>query len=201
VRNDISLSAGPQSVSELSVVVAKQVFDNLEKVKLLLIGAGETTKLVAYHFKASGVKEIIIVNRNEKNGRKLAKSISADYINLHNLDEVLIDCDIVVSATRSRDYLINRAQVESIMIDRKDLLLLLDISTPRNIDPSISDIDSVSLYDLDHLDTIHNQNTQKIEKLLVKAELLIHNHSLKAMDWFKSKFLVEAESGLIKERA
>ena len=42
-------------------------------------------------------------------------------------------------------------QIERIIHKREKDLILLDISTPRNIDPTIRDIENIYLLDLDHL--------------------------------------------------
>ena len=161
MRNDAPLFSGPTSISELVVKTAEQIFDNLDMRKILLVGAGETARLTAHCFMASGFNKIIIANRSEKRGSDLAESISGDYINMHHINDILFTCDIILTATHAGDYLIKREQIENIMSKRKEKLLLLDISTPRNIDPSIYTIVNVCLYDLDYFGAITAKNRKK----------------------------------------
>ena len=198
-RNDSPLYFGPTSISELAVITAKKIYDDLEKRKVLIIGAGETAKLSASFFKSSGLQKIIIANRSEKRGETLSKTISADYINIQHINDVLNECDILVTSTNASDYLINRSQVENIMSKRTEKFLLLDLCSPRNIEPSIRDIDNVCLYDLDYLYFISRQNMEKNIMALDQAERMIKYNSRKVLDWFQSIDLKDTKLELIEE--
>ena len=87
VHNDTQIFSGPTSISDLTIITAKKIFNDLDKRKVLIYGAGETAELTACCFKTSGIKKIIIANRSEKNGRELAKYISADFIKMCDLND------------------------------------------------------------------------------------------------------------------
>ena len=88
--------------------------------------------------------------------------INGSYISIDEINETLSSCDILVAATHSDKYLIDKNLVEGVMIKRKENLLLFDISSPRNIDPSIAEIKDVFLYDLDSLkiNNFHDFNSR-----------------------------------------
>ena len=199
IRNETPISIGPTSISELAVQTAQRIFDNLEHRKLMLIGAGETAELTARHFRASGIKDIIIANRSEKRGRALADSVSADFTYIHHINEALHKCDVIVTATYATDYLIMRNQIENIMSERTEMILFMDLSTPRNIDPSIHDINNVCIYDLDHLDAISSINRKNNQEALSNSEMIVKNYSRKWMEWFQLKDLKDKELELIEE--
>ena len=199
VCNDAPLFSGPTSISELAVNTAEKIFDNLEMRKILLVGAGDTARLTANCFKASGFNKIIIANRSEKRGIDMAESISGDYINMCHINEILFKCDVIVTATHASYYLIKREQIESIMKERNNTLLLLDISTPRNMDPDIRYIENVCFYDLDYLDTIASKNRKQNIAALAKAEMIIQHHGRKVMDWYNARGLQETRMELIEE--
>ena len=196
VRNSTPLFMGSTSISELAVQTVQQIFDNLAKRTILIVGAGETAELTAHLFKSVGINKIYIANRSEKHGRALAESLSANYIKMNHMNNILIKCDAMVTATDARDYLIKRDQIENIMNKRTKELLLIDISTPRNMEPSIHEIGNVSLYDLDHLDAIASNNRRKIKETLVISEIIIRKHSQKLLEWIQLKTLKETEPEL-----
>ena len=84
------------------------------------------------------------------------------------------------------------------MSKRKEKLLLLDISTPRNIDPSIYNIVNVCLYDLDYFGAITAKNRKKNKVSLEKAQMIIQKHSQKLMGWFNLQDLQESNLELIE---
>ena len=65
-------------------------------------------------------------------------------------------------------------------------LLMIDISTPRNIDTEIHKIQEVFLYDIDHLKDVISENLEKRKSEIPSAEQIIQEHSKKFMTWFKS---------------
>ena len=201
IRDETPFFSGPTSISELAVITAGQIYNNLKDRTVLVLGAGETAKLTACCFKRSGINKIIISNRSEKRGKYLAESISGDYINMHHINDALCECDIIVTATHAGDYLIKRDQIEKIMKKRKNTLLLFDISTPRNMEPAIRNIDNVILYDIDHLDALASKNSKDINKALAKAEIIIQSYSLDVMKWFNSLRLQEARLVPLEEGA
>ena len=184
---------GPTSISELAVITAKKIYNDVQQRKVLLIGAGKTAELTTYYFKESCINNITIANRGEKRGRSLAESIGGNYIDLIHLDNVLYECDIIIVATHSKDYMIARNQIENIMGQNKDKILIIDISTPRNVDPSIHDIKNVFLYDLDHLNAIVYNNRKKNKEVLEKAAMIIQNHSRKLMKRLQLKYLMKTD--------
>ena len=82
----------------------------------------------------------------------MAEKFSAEYAELPHIPELLKKVDIVVAATHSKEHLISQLDVQNAMSARDHRnLLMIDISTPRNIDTEIHNIQEVFLYDIDHL--------------------------------------------------
>lgn len=125
VRTDTAIGAEPISIAYTGVRLAKQIFHplGLKQRAALLMGAGETTELVARHLKAQGVSRIIIANRSRANAQRLAEGIGGDgeVITLafgradagarEKLVRHLAEVDIVVSATASAQPIFSREMV------------------------------------------------------------------------------------------
>ena len=59
------------------------------------------------------------------------------------------DVDVVIAATSSPETLLSRDDVENLMNARRNRpLLLIDLAVPRNIDPAVTGLDHVSLYNI-----------------------------------------------------
>ena len=63
------------------------------------------------------------------------------------------------------------------MRERGKKLILLDLSAPRNIEPSIEDIENVYLYDLDHLYAISSHNKQNNNEKLEKVKTVSYKNN------------------------
>ena len=187
VRTDTDLCRGAVSISLAAVELAKRIYSSFQKQKILLVGAGESAELTAKHFQENGAAQFVIVNRSEERGKRLAEKFSAEYAELSQIPELLKQVDIVVAATHSKEYLIKINQVNQALSARQyKNLLMIDISTPRNIDTEIHKIQEVFLYDIDHLENVISENLEKRKGEIPTAELIIQEHSKKFMSWFKS---------------
>ena len=187
VRTDTDLCRGAVSISLAAVELAKRIYSSFQKQKILLVGAGESAELTAKHFQENGAAQFVIVNRSEERGKRLAEKFSAEYAELSEIPELLKQVDIVVAATHSKEYLITSQQVNQALSARQyKNLLMIDISTPRNIDTEIHKIQEVFLYDIDHLENVISENLEKRKGEIPTAELIIQEHSKKFMSWFKS---------------
>ena len=187
VRTDTDLCRGAVSISLAAVELAKRIYSSFQKQKILLVGAGESAELTAKHFQENGAAQFVIVNRSEERGKRLAEKFSAEYAELSEIPELLKQVDIVVAATHSKEYLITINQVNQALSARQyKNLLMIDISTPRNIDTEIHKIQEVFLYDIDHLENVISENLEKRKGEIPTAELIIQEHSKKFMSWFKS---------------
>jgi len=187
VRTDTDLCRGAVSISLAAVELAKRIYSSFQKQKILLVGAGESAELTAKHFQENGAAQFVIVNRSEERGKRLAEKFSAEYAELSEIPELLKQVDIVVAATHSKEYLLTSQQVNQALSARQyKNLLMIDISTPRNIDTDIHKIQEVFLYDIDHLENVISENLEKRKGEIPTAELIIQEHSKKFMSWFKS---------------
>ncbi len=187
VRTDTDLCRGAVSISLAAVELAKRIYSSFQKQKILLVGAGESAELTAKHFQENGAAQFVIVNRSEERGKRLAEKFSAEYAELSEIPELLKQVDIVVAATHSKEYLLTSHQVNQALSARQyKNLLMIDISTPRNIDTEIHKIQEVFLYDIDHLEDVISENLEKRKGEIPSAEQIIQEHSKKFISWFKS---------------
>ena len=62
----------------MAVSLAKRIFTDLSDSKILLLGAGETIKLVAQHLMESGVRHLSVANESLDRAQTLADSLEAE---------------------------------------------------------------------------------------------------------------------------
>jgi glutamyl-tRNA reductase len=55
-------------------------------------------------------------------------------------------------------------------------LLLIDLSVPRNIDPAVTGLDHVSLYNIDDLEALARRGVQARERELAACHQIIEAH-------------------------
>ena len=135
VRTNTDIGANAVSVAFAAVSLAKQIFGKLEKVQVLLIGAGETIELVARHLAEQGAKELTVANRTYERAVLLAEQFNAKVITLSQVPMQLPQADIVISSTASTLPIVGKGMVEQALKKRRHKpMFLVDLAVPRDIE-------------------------------------------------------------------
>lgn len=199
VRTETNIGESAVSVAYAACSLARQIFESLHELNILLVGAGETIELVSRHLLRHGVKKLMIANRTlaraEQLVEKLATTTPIDVFSLDGLQEALNQADIVISSTGSPNVLISQEMVKIAQKKRHySPVLLVDIAVPRDIDENVAKLDSVYHYTVDDLQSIIQRNLNQREQASKQAESIIAQECAYFFEWLK----VRQFSNLIK---
>ncbi|MXQ55888.1 glutamyl-tRNA reductase [Shimazuella alba] len=142
------------SVSYAAVELGKKLFTSFAKKTVLLVGAGKMSELTAKHFQSVGVKDVLVVNRTFSKAEELAKVFHGTAYPWGSLPQALLAADVVVSSTGAKNYVITHEMIQTVVSERKKPLFFIDIAVPRDIDPSVNELDNAFLYNMDDLEEI-----------------------------------------------
>ncbi|MDX5406534.1 MAG: glutamyl-tRNA reductase [Chromatiaceae bacterium] len=174
VRTDTDIGANAVSVAFAAVSLARQIFGNLSKVKVLLIGAGETIELVAKHLKEQGASQLTVANRTYERAVLLAEQFSASAITLAQVPTQLADADVVISSTASTLPIVGKGMVEQALKLRKHKpMFLVDLAVPRDIEEQVGELEDAYLYTVDDLQSIVAQNLTNRQQAAEQARQMI----------------------------
>ncbi|MDC9594099.1 glutamyl-tRNA reductase [Xenorhabdus sp. IM139775] len=188
IRTETEIGANAVSVAFAACTLARQIFESLSRLNILLVGAGETIELVARHLKEHGVNRMMIANRTKERAQMLAREVNAEVISLPDIDTRLAQADIVISSTASPLPIIGKGMVErALKLRRNQPMLLIDIAVPRDIEPDVEKLSDVYLYSVDDLQTIIQQNLAQRKAAAVVAEGIVQQESSHFMDWLRSQ--------------
>ena len=187
VRTETSIGIGAVSVSFAAVELARRIFSDLHRKKVLLIGAGETGELAARHLISKGVEDITLTNRTHEKAVALAGALHARVVPFESFPAMLHEVDIVISATAAPDTVVKYDMVQQAMRHRQNrTMLLIDIAVPRDIDPAIDSLPGVFLKDVDSLQSIVDQNVEKRRSEIPRAEIIITEEVVNFFLWFNA---------------
>lgn len=174
VRRETTIGENSVSVASTAVMLAQRLFTDLTGCKVLIIGAGETSRLVSRHFMSADVKRITIANRNLENAVSLAREIEGFAIDLQSISSSLPETDIVVSSTSASLPILGKGTVERALKFRKHRpILMVDLGVPRDIEPEVSDLPDIYLYSVDDLQQIIKSNLSYREDAARDAESIL----------------------------
>jgi glutamyl-tRNA reductase len=184
VRRETGIGDHAVSVSYAAITLGRKIFGTLEGKSVILLGAGEMAESALEHLRGQGVARITVANRTLERGLALAERFGGEAVSLEELEAQLLAADILISSTGSPQYLLTRDQVKAAMRRRKQRpLFLIDIAVPRDLDPSINDLDNVYLYNIDDLKEVVEFNWQQRRQEALKAERLVGAETLKFLNW------------------
>ena len=199
VRTETNIGESAVSVAYAACSLARQIFESLRNLNILLVGAGETIELVSRHLLRHGVKKLMIANRTRERAVQLVEILATEtQIDVFGLDELqyaLHQADIVISSTGSPNVLITQDMVkQSQEVRHYAPMLLVDIAVPRDIDETVAELDSVYHYTVDDLQDIIQRNLNQRELASEQAQEIISQECHDFFEWLK----VHQFSNLIK---
>jgi glutamyl-tRNA reductase len=185
VRSETTIGEGRASVSSVAVGLARDVMGpELASRDVVIIGAGETSELTARALAEQGVRTIFVANRHADRARSIADRFGGSVSSLHDLPDRLAEADIVVSSTSSPHPIIGVDELAVVMREREGApLLLIDIAVPRDIDPACGELEGVTLYDIDDLQSVVARNRQVREAEREQAEEVVEDEIQRFARW------------------
>ena len=174
VRTSTEIGAHSISMAAASVRLAGQLFEDLTKIKVLFVGAGELIELVATHFEARAPKSIALANRTLERGERLAARFGGEAMRLSDVPNRLHEFDAVISCTASTLPIIGLGAVERALKARRHRpMFMVDLAVPRDIEPEVAQVSDVYLYTVDDLSTLVQTAGEKRQAAVQQAEAII----------------------------
>jgi glutamyl-tRNA reductase len=179
VRSETEIGASRVSIPSVAVDLALSVLEGLEGRHVVILGAGETSELMAQALADRGADTVFVANRHADRALSVARRFGGSVVGLDKLPDQLLLADIVLSSTSSPHPIVGREELELVMGERLGRpLLLIDIAVPRDIDPACGELEGASLYDIDDLQAVvaRNLNTraEELPRALEIVEEEIH---------------------------
>ncbi|HIF9367703.1 TPA: glutamyl-tRNA reductase [Photobacterium damselae] len=193
VRTETDIGGNAVSVAFAACTLARQIFESLHGVSVLLVGAGETIELVARHIVEQGCSSLIVANRTRERAEKFSTEFGAEVIGLEQIPEHLHRADIVISSTASPLPIIGKGMVENALKARRHQpMLLVDIAVPRDIEAEVGELNDAYLYSVDDLHSIVEKNREQRKVAAIQAEAIVSEESAAFMSWLRSLEAVDS---------
>jgi len=206
VRTNTEISSHAVSMASAALRLSQGVLGDIEKQRILFIGAGEMIQLCAVYFLGKKPRSITIANRTIERGEDLAKYISeqgysCDSIPLSEVPEKMADFDIVISCTASSLPIIGLGMVNTALKKRRYApMVMIDLAVPRDIEPEISNLRDVYLYTVDDLGQVVKEGNDLRLGAVKNAEMIIDLQVKNFMHWFMQRSSVPLINSL-KQRS
>ncbi len=191
VRSQTALGAQSISMAAAACRLAQNVFGDLSRTKVCLIGVGEMVELAATYFAAQRPETLVVANRTLARGEEFAGRFSAKAIALAELPARLAEFDIVVTGTASTLPILGKGLIESALKARKRRpMFIVDFAVPRDVEAEVASLQDVFLYTIDDLGAIVQEGVESRRGAVAEAESIIERQVSAFREWQDSRAAV-----------
>lgn len=184
VRTLTAIGEGSLSVSSAAVELALKIFKELGNRTVALMGAGRMAELAAQYLISRGVGRLLVVNRTHQKAQEMAQRLGGEALPSEALPDALHRADIFITSTASPDFILRKEELQAVMRHRQSSpLFLIDIAVPRDVEPSVNELEGVYLYDIDDLRRVTEVHARERLEEVKRAEEIIQEEAEKFLMW------------------
>jgi len=170
IRNQTQISSEPVSVASIAVRKAKEELNDLSGYSAVVVGVGDTARIVCKNLIKEGVN-IILVNRTVENAFALKEELGEEVnIDVHSLDAIsklINNYRLLFCATSAPDTIIKNEYIKPKSFKR----LWFDLAIPSDID--MIECSNIEVVKVDDLKQISENNLKKRKKELNEANNVV----------------------------
>jgi glutamyl-tRNA reductase len=183
VRTHTDISRGAVSVGSVAVELAQRIFGKLSECKVLVLGAGDTSERTARALISRGVTDLRVSNRSLDRASELAQAVGGRAVPFDDWAAQCREIDILLTSTASETPLLTSEVLAPMLRERLDRpLFIIDIAVPRDVDPSVNELEAVYLYDIDSIRSVAEQSLALRRQQVSAAEAIIADHVTEFVD-------------------
>lgn len=182
VREDTAIGEGTVSIPFAAVQLALREFDDLSPLCVGILGLGDMGNIASVELSAERVTKFRFFNRTFAKAQNFAARFGGEAYDLYEMPEKLKDVDLLIAAASSPEYLVTEEIVKK--ANRTGKTVYIDIGAPRNIDPAIANLPNVSLFSIDDLSRVVEDNRNKRRHSAERAREIISDAVDEFAEWY-----------------
>lgn len=185
VKTEVVFSRGNSSVIHQAIQKLRETGYSLDGSNCMVIGNGEMGKVAALALAEAGAHVTVTVRQYRSGIVSIPKG--CDRINYGERMEFFPSCDLIVSATASPNFTLTKELIQQAATGKKQQILI-DLAVPRDIEPSVNEIEGITLYDIDSfkIDT----NSLKLQESMQKAAAILREQMEDFYCWYDGRSLI-----------
>jgi glutamyl-tRNA reductase len=174
VRSETEIGSSSVSIASVAVEMARKIFGSLHGRTVFLVGAGKMSELAARHLVQQGAGTIMVTNRTPERARKMAEPFKGRVIPFEKIYEAAAEADIIVTSTGAPHHLFNPEHGQAFMHKRRNRpMFFIDIAVPRDVNPLMSKLEGLFVYDIDDLQQVAAAHMKERSRSATDAEAMI----------------------------
>jgi len=187
IRNSSGIGAGGISVGSMAVKLAEENIDELKTKKILLIGTGEVSTLVAKSLQRRRYT-FDVTSRTVRRSETFCETMGGNPIKFEQVLSGFDNYDVIFVATTAPYFLVTNERITEAMKNKSKGMMILDLSNPRTVDEKVATIGGVKLMNLDQIAEMVEKNMNarlnkvKAVESIINEEVSVLEASMKRLD-------------------
>lgn len=199
-RTETGIGLNPSSVSSVAARLAQSLLGEVSEQRVLLIGAGEMGAIAVRSLIKRGVSNITVANRTIETAQQLAEEWHGRAVNFQTLPQELGRADIVITSTSAPHPILNQDMLAPLLAERHNRpLFIIDIAVPRDVDPNVTRLEGVHLYNIDDLQLQVEENVKERRAEIPHVTEIVNEECVKFQTWFDSLGAVSVITNLRRQ--
>ena len=177
------------SIATAAVELAKSRLETLDGASVVVLGTGRMARAAVRRLRQEGARRVAIASRTMSRAQDVANELSgARPVDMSEIVDALAECDLVVTATGSAEFVLERGDVAAAMQRRPDrAMFVIDVAVPRDVDPAVAEIPNVALVDVDGLKSVVDEKLVVRRDAIPDVEEIIGEVSERFERWYRSR--------------
>jgi len=187
IRNSSGIGRGGISVGSIAVKLAEENIDELKTKRILLIGTGEVSTLVAKSLQRRGYA-FDVTSRTIGRSHAFCETMGGIPIKFEEVLSGFENYNVLFVATTAPYFLVTHERIIEAMKDKNKGMMILDLSNPRTVDEKVATIRGVKLMNLDQIAEMVEKNLNarlnKVKTIenIINEEVSVLEASMKRLD-------------------
>ncbi len=172
VRTSTGINKGTVSYGSMAVKLAEEHLENLKGKTIMVIGTGEAASLVAKTLKKRGIA-FLVSSRTFERAKSFVETAGGKPVEFEKALAMLNEVDALFIATTAPYYLVTFERMETAMKNRKDSMVIVDLSNPRTVEEKVTTLKGVKLINIDEVSALVEKNLKARMHEVNDAERII----------------------------
>lgn len=182
VREDTAIGEGTVSIPFAAVQLALREFGDLSKLSVGILGSGDMGNIASVELSAAGVTRFHFFNRTLSKAENFAARFGGEAHDLVEMPAFLGKIDLLIAAASAPEYLVKEDDV--LPLSRNSKTVYIDIGAPRNIEPAVGNGHGISLFSIDDLALVVEDNRNRRRHSAERAREIIDESVDEFSDWY-----------------
>lgn len=187
IRNSSGINHGGISVGSMAVKLAEENIDELKLKKILVIGTGEVSTLVAKSLVRRGY-DFAVTSRTLNRSQVFCETMGGKPVKFEEVISGFEKYDVLFVATTAPYFLVTQERITKAMQGKKSGMMILDLSNPRTVDEKVVNGGRIKLMNLDQIAEMVEKNMKsrlnkvKTVENIINEEISLLEASMKRLD-------------------